>query len=225
VNALSPTVKRCPMCKEEKEVGDFHKNRARKDGVDVYCKVCSRETKSPPAPCPHCGVVRKRSVGRQTYCSMLCRFWSKVDKTPGFGPSGTCWKWTGCVGGLNRNYGELWDGKRLVKAHRYSYELLVGPIPPGEEMRHKCDNPLCVNPDHLETGTHVENIADMDQRGRRACGEKLRKSNLTAEDILYIRGVYIPNDENFSQTALAALFGVSRSTIYYIVRRKSWSHI
>lgn len=218
-------MKLCPKCHVEKELLCFYKNRARKDGVDVYCKVCSRETKSPPAPCLHCGLVRKRAVGRQTYCSTLCRFWSKVDKTPGFGPSGTCWKWTGNTCGANRSYGTLWDGKSLVKAHRYSYELLVGPIPRGHEIRHKCDNPACVNPEHLETGTHADNLHDMDERDRRVRGEAYESSKLTDAAVREARLVYVPYSKKFGLSALARRFGVCRYTMYLAISCNTWRHL
>jgi hypothetical protein len=82
----------------------------------------------------------------------LCeRFWAKVDKN---GPNG-CWVWTAakCYG-----YGafNLGDG-RVARAHRYSYELLVGPIPAGAPLDHLCRNKACVNPEHLEIVTLKEN--------------------------------------------------------------------
>lgn len=83
------------------------------------------------------------------------RFWSKVQKTD------TCWLWSGCI--LTTGYGQfsVADGKR-VSAHRFSYELLVGPIPDGLDLDHVrargCTNRHCVNPDHLEPVTRGENI-------------------------------------------------------------------
>lgn len=78
-----------------------------------------------------------------------------------------CWEWSG-----KRNdsgYGivnALRHGLDGARAHRVMFELHVGPIPDGAEIRHKCDNPPCVNPDHLEPGTHLLNMADMTDRGR-----------------------------------------------------------
>jgi len=81
-------------------------------------------------------------------------------------PSG-CWEWKG-----KRNehgYG-IFFAVRLgldgVRAHRVVYEHLVEPIPEGMVLRHRCDNPPCVNPEHLVPGTHAENMADMVERGR-----------------------------------------------------------
>lgn len=62
----------------------------------------------------------------------------------------------------------VWVGGRnyMVYAHRAAYESEYGPIPPGMVVRHKCDNPPCVNPEHLEVGTQADNAKDMSVRGR-----------------------------------------------------------
>lgn len=70
------------------------------------------------------------------------RFWANVHRTD------ICWLWQG--GTRSRGYGQMWDGEKTIYAHRFAYELLVGPIPPGLTLDHLCRNPLCVNPDHLE---------------------------------------------------------------------------
>lgn len=79
---------------------------------------------------------------------LAARFWAKVDKN---GPNG-CWLWmSGCSGG---GYGQVNDGKKGGRrAHRVAYELVVGPIPDGLYLDHLCENPRCVNPDHLEPVT------------------------------------------------------------------------
>lgn len=77
------------------------------------------------------------------------RFWSKVDV-------GDCWEWLGGRG--NHGHGYLRIARATTMAHRYAWELLVGPIPDGLELDHLCRNPPCVNPDHLEPVTHRENL-------------------------------------------------------------------
>lgn len=78
--------------------------------------------------------------------------------------SGECWEWQGYR--IDKGYGRLRHegGKKL--AHRVSYEAFVGAIPDGMCVLHKCDNPPCVNPDHLFLGTNLDNVKDCINKGR-----------------------------------------------------------
>ena len=103
------------------------------------------------------------------------RFLSKVDQR---GPD-DCWPWTGALD--KHGYGAFWiptpgqkSRGKTVKAHRYSLSMKLGrELEPGEEARHKCDNPVCVNPRHLEPGTHADNMNDSVTRGRWNAGRRL----------------------------------------------------
>lgn len=87
--------------------------------------------------------------GQNGFCGPECRFWAKVDKTDG------CWHWLGAKNSA-KGYGRFdAEGKRYV-AHRYSYELLVGPIPVSMQLDHQCRNRMCVNPAHVEVVTEQE---------------------------------------------------------------------
>lgn len=88
------------------------------------------------------------------------RFDAKVDKS---GPGG-CWVWTGKRS--REGYGRFSLDGRLVNAHRWSWERAVGPIPNGLLVCHHCDNPPCVNPEHLFVGTIQDNTRDMLAKGR-----------------------------------------------------------
>lgn len=82
-------------------------------------------------------------------------------------PMSGCWLWTGSLN--NKGYGQFrinYPPKKLWLAHRWLYTQLMGEIPTGLVLRHSCDTPACVNPDHLETGTNSDNVQDMLKRGR-----------------------------------------------------------
>lgn len=89
---------------------------------------------------------------------------NRVEQEPNTG----CWLWTGAVIPVS-GYGQMRYGKGTPKkAHRVSYEIFVGPIPDGLYVCHRCDTPLCVNPDHLFLGTAKDNAQDAMRKGRYA---------------------------------------------------------
>lgn len=111
-------------------------------------------------------------------------------------------------------------------AHRVAYELATGPIPDGLLVRHKCDNPRCVNPKHLELGTQSDNMLDAYRRGRRPDialkGERNPGAKLTAALVVQIRE---RAERGEAQTALAAVFGVSQAVISDVVLKKRWLEV
>ncbi len=154
------------------------------------------------------------------------RFWAKVEKTE------TCWLWRAAIS--DTGYGIFNAGKRrLVGAHRYSWEMSAGPLLPGECVLHKCDVRACVRPDHLFKGSQADNVADMDRKGRRVTkpvfGEEHNRSKLTAEDVKWARSVW-KNKDHTGNSALGGLtvrqlaehFNVSSSTMHSALLGKTW---
>ena len=113
------------------------------------------------------------------------RFWAQVDiKSPD-----ECWEWKGSF--FNR-YPQFWLGKKNWRASRYLMDTWIEPIPAGMLVLHRCDNPKCVNPDHLYIGTHADNTADMIARDRinLKYGTDNVNAKLSEEQVITIRKEY-----------------------------------
>lgn len=99
--------------------------------------------------------------------------WTVVQRDTRYA-EGPCWEWGGSV--ASAGYGRFRYRNRFYFAHRTAYRVWVGRIPEGLLVRHKCDNPPCINPSHLETGTFRDNARDREERGRsRWAKKKLKK--------------------------------------------------
>lgn len=140
-------------------------------------------------------------------------------------PLGDCIVWTGTKN--DSGYGKIRIHGKWRRAHRVSFEINHGEIPPGMVVRHSCDNPSCINPDHLLTGTQGDNINDMRDRGRArfAVGESSGKAKLTEADVRMIREIHSPGVRGRGAHVLAKRFGVSKPTIQAIISGKSWGHV
>lgn len=172
------------------------------------------------------------------------RFWPRVA----FGDG--CWNWTGKRNG--GGYGVVNVEGKTPLAHRVAWSLVNGPVPEGQRVLHRCDNPSCVRPDHLFLGTQADNLADMRQKGRAKPGpgakadqaainrprgddhwsrrnpelvrrgERHHKAKMTAEQVIELRRL---SSEGWSLARLAERFGIRISTASYIVRRETWRDI
>lgn len=151
------------------------------------------------------------------------RFWSYVQK------SAECWNWMGAQDG--HGYGHLYYHGRMQKAHRIVYQLTYGAIPPKTMVCHHCDNPQCVRPDHLFLGNHTTNALDMASKGRQVFqrrperatrGEQHYCAKLTDGQVQTIRQQH---KQGVSMDVLAQHYGVSKQSIWRIVRRLTWKHI
>ncbi len=133
-------------------------------------------------------------------------------------PFSGCWLWTGEADGVG--YGRIFSKKKGDKAHRVSWELHRGEIPPGVKVCHRCDTPGCVNPDHLFLGTQGDNVRDALRKGRMPRkGERCPTSKLTNAQVAIIRNC------TESLTALGLRFGVRRQTINAVRQRTTWTHL
>jgi hypothetical protein len=112
----------------------------------------------------------------------------------------------------------------MESAHRVAWELAHGESPGEMHVRHKCDNPSCQNPAHLELGTHLDNMRDMTERKRYRVklGSQHGKSKLTEEHVREMRRLH---SQGCSQTSIARRFGVTQANVSSIILGKTWAHL
>lgn len=155
-----------------------------------------------------------------------------------------CWEWQGSVN--EWGYGTMGgDGGGSVQAHRVSFAVFNGYVPRGSCVCHRCDNPRCVNPEHLFLGTNSDNVADKVEKKRQARGETRGdryargarhgaathpesfvgsgngRAKLTEDDVRRLRAMA----PALSVSELARNFGITRGVASKIVRRELWKHV
>lgn len=169
--------------------------------------------------------------GLQNHGDLAERFWRKVKKTD------YCWEWIG--GKSSKGYGVIQEGgagSKSLAAHRLSFELSNGPIPAGLNILHSCDNPRCVNPDHLRAGPQSDNIAEAYEKKRKVSpfakvenryqgprpslpGAANPNSRLTDDDIRAIRA------STEKPGIVAKRFNIIPDYVTMIRKRKVWKHV
>jgi hypothetical protein len=128
-----------------------------------------------------------------------------------------CLEWTA---GKSSGYGRFRSGGKMKFAHRASYAAHHGPIPSGMHVLHRCDNPSCVNPEHLFLGTHIQNMADKREKGRQARGTLNGFCKLSEADVTEIRVA-----KGVTQRVLASEYGICQAQIWRIRSGKQWVHL
>lgn len=147
----------------------------------------------------------KKRVKRGWTIAQRIAHYSMPNETTG------CIEWTGTRN--DAGYGLLMLEKKFFRAHRLAWELARGPIPDGLFLCHRCDNPPCINPDHLFPGTHTDNMVDKAKKGR------VKNAKLTPEAVKQIRASSEPT------AVLAARFGVGRRAILHVRTGDFWAHV
>jgi hypothetical protein len=160
-------------------------------------------------------------VGTRARGTLEERFWRFVEKGEG------CWLWTG--GSVNaKGYGQIQQGGKgspHVSAHRLSYQIHKGEIPEGMVVMHSCDNPSCVNPDHLSVGTQSDNILDSFAKGRKVCVPPITRGadhHLAVLDEKTVRWI---RSSGMSIRTMAQALGLPESTVGRAKRRQTWKHV
>ena len=152
--------------------------------------------------------------------SLVDRFWDKFER-----PEEGCWNWNaskdsygyGYIGRRNKS-----AGSACIRSHRLSWMLWNGPIPDGMCICHKCDNPSCVNPDHLFLGSHKDNMQDMFSKERRKSvkGENHGLAKLTNTQAETIKDLVLAYGMSGSEAS--RIYGLPRNRAHYIVKGKLW---
>lgn len=161
-----------------------------------------------------CGQTAKKVYvqGHNARRTVASRFSSHIQES-----SNGCWEWTGSR--LHNGYGSFIANviSHQVRAHRVSWELHFGSIPPGLWVLHKCDNRSCVRPDHLFLGTVADNQRDMKEKGRSTSGERNPNSKFTDIQVLAMRDL---RDGGMSYKRIADLYGTSSGHAYYCIAKR-----
>lgn len=144
------------------------------------------------------------------------RLTMNVVRNPGDG----CWEWTGATSAAG--YGVMTIDTKTVYAHRVVDEFVDGPIPSGVVIRHKCDNPKCCRPSHLERGTMNDNRNDMVIRDRVAHGSRHWISKMNESLVSEAR---LRHGNGESGCSLAKVFGIQASTMTSLLRGETWKRV
>jgi hypothetical protein len=133
-----------------------------------------------------------------------------------------CWEWTGKA--FRNGYGCFYVAGKYCLAHRVAYALTFGEVDPSVVVCHRCDNPPCVNPDHLFAGSARDNVQDKCSKGRqfRAIGSKCGNAKLAEWQVMDMRR---ERDTGALYRDLALKYGISMKQVSKIITREQWAHV
>lgn len=194
-----------------------------RQSIERRCLVCQN---------PFRAALIELARGGGKYCSRECYYTSQripieemFQRFVGPTTESGCVLWIGPVD--KKGYGIIYSTsrppQRLFLAHRIAWEFKNGVIPNEMDVLHACDNPPCINTNHLFLGTHQDNMADMMAKNRQRKGEATGTAKLTAEIVCEIRR--LAKVGGITQIQLAHQFGVHPNTINVIVNRHHWKHV
>jgi hypothetical protein len=183
------------------------------------CSRCTKRAHDHKGRCatwPDCKHQRPR-FGKAKK-PILERLLNHIDQSGG---PDACWPWTGYCNDFGHGLFRAHAHGRGGSAHRFMYAEVHGGIPDGLLIRHLCNNPPCCNPDHLQAGTQVENMADRQEHGAGyGRGNDFPTAvQISEETVAAIRKAYNPRIRGRGQHALAQQFGLSRTTVQRIVTK------
>lgn len=149
------------------------------------------------------------------------RFWEKVEKRG----VDECWPWTGTK--CDRGYGQMFVGtagktRRPYRASRLSYLIAHGEVPEGYVVRHKCDNPPCCNPNHLEIGIPVQNSRDAVERQQLNQGTRNGNAKFIDDQIRQMRSL---KNQGYGNAEIAKLMNTSSGTVCSITNGRAWRNV
>lgn len=233
VGRASKATKKCPKC--QKTLNRINCFRQEKNRTGSYCFECEKQERAKRFAKKQ---AEKTHAPRKKRKLIIVSFERLISNTDKSNNPNDCWNWMKSKNG--KGYGKTCSGGKLHYTHRLSWSLVNGEIPDGLFVLHKCDNPSCINPEHLFIGTQKENLEDMIKKGRNnhptgdrhgsktkpekvARGEKIFNSKLNDSLVLEIRK--IKKLTGASNDAIANQYGVTPPTIRSIVNGITWTHI